>query len=729
MTIVPLLLVSCLAGDVPADPTVAEVAGPTLVEFQRDVVPALTKAGCNVGACHGSFQGRGGLQLSLLGFDPAYDHDALVLSARGRRIARGRPEESLILRKASGQMPHGGGRRISADSAVYRILKTWIGDGVPGPVASAPQVVRIEAQPTEIAFPVVGTTAEPVQMTVTATWSDGSTQDVTPWALYDIRRSEIATISRSGLVMPAEAGRTFLTARYQGQVAAVPVTRPFATVTEPVDFPSHNFIDELVKAEWQRLGLKPAPIASDTEFVRRPYLDLIGTLPTPDEVRAFLESNDPDKRTKLIDALLERREFVDFWSLRWSDLLRSHRRYVGDKGLASFHGWIRQSVRENTPLDQMARSLLTSQGNLFTSGPVAYYFIDEKPEDLAETTAQVFLGVRLQCTRCHHHPMETWAQEDYYGLAAFFTRLEAKDSGDQGRFGGGRSIRAASKPLKQLAFAAEPRIFGETPADLTTAADPRSVLADWLTQPENPWFARNFANRYWAWLVGRGLVEPVDDFRATNPASNPALLDALAKHLAENRFNAKALIRTICTSRVYQLASEVNPTRDKDGTFFTHRVPRRISAEVLLDAVNQVCGTTETFPQMPAGTRAIALPDPTIPSDFLTTFGRPLRNSACECARGMSPDLSQALHLVNSPALQSRIAHADGRLTKLLKTHPPEQNDTAITELYLAALARMPRSEELQTIQQLLAESTSRQEVFEDLLWTLLNMGEFVFNH
>ena len=730
------LFTATLAGAEPIDVTQrplspSEDSRPRPVpSFSRDAAPALTKAGCNAGACHGSFQGRGGLQLSLLGFDPLADYDALTKSARGRRVFPAAPEQSLMLLKATAAVPHGGGRRMTVESEAYRVLRDYIAAGLPPPTTDDPHVVRLEVTPGELLLKP----GQQAEISVAAYWSDGVRRDATPWALFDSRDQQIVEVSASGVVTANKPGRSPVTVRFLGQVAAVSVTIPYEGLAEPTDFTPRNYIDELVLAQWKRVGVSSAPLAGDYEFVRRVYLDLIGTLPTPDEVRAFVASDDVDKRDQLIDQLLERPEYIDYWSLKWGDLLRVHRRYVGEKGLGSFWGWTRQAVRENRPLDQMVREILTAQGNLFTSGPVAYFFVDEKPEDLAETTSQVFLGVRLQCTRCHHHPQEVWSQDDYYGLAAFFTRLETKENGDQGRFGGARSIRPVDHETKSRRpqVRVSPRLFADGEANIEGVADIRQVLADWITDRENPFFARNFANRYWAYLTGRGLVEPIDDLRATNPPSNPALLDALAADLAGHEFDVKHLLRTICQSRVYQLASEISPDRDKDGMFYTHRVPRRLPAEVLLDAVNQAAGVTEKFPGVPAGTRAIALPDPSIPSYFLTAFGRPLRNNPCECARGGMPDLSQALHLVNSTAVHEKVVDSKGRLARLLMQN--QNNSTMsdariIDELYLAALCRPPTAEEQAAVHELLATAPLRQEGFQDLLWTLLNCSEFVFNH
>jgi hypothetical protein len=691
-------------------------------DFARDVVPILTKAGCNAGACHGSLQGRGGFRLSLLGFDPAADYETITLDLRGRRVQPSSPENSLVLRKASGAMPHGGGVRLAADSTGYRVLRDYIALGLPAPKANAPTITRLAVTPAEALLQPNA----PLPLKVTARWSDGLERDVTAWSLYDSRDPMAVEVTPSGQITSLRAGKSSVSVRYQGHVASVGVTTPFADPA-PIEFTPANFIDELALAEWKRIGVAPAPLCSDTDFLRRAHLDLIGTLPTPDEVRAFVASMDSDKRRKLIAQLLERPEYAEYWSLKWGDLLRVHRRYVGDKGLGSFSGWLKQSIRDNKPLDAMTRELLTSQGNLFANGPVAYYFVDQKPEELAETTAQLFLGVRLQCARCHHHPMEVWSQDDYYGLAAFFTRLEVRDNGDKGRFGGMQIVRPVAHETRKLQVASPPRLFGDaTPVD-PDAGDIRQALADWITQRDNPFFARNFANRYWAYLVGRGLVEPIDDMRATNPPTNAALLDALAKDFAEHGFDAKHLIRTICTSQVYQLSTRFDDERDKDGTLFTHRMPRRMPAEVLLDAINQATGFSESFAGTPPGTRAISLPDPTVQSEFLATFGRPQRNNPCECARESSPDLLQALHLINNAGLQNKIARKEGRVAESLARQLSD--DQIAEELYLATFSRVPAADEIETIRTLAPNAPNKQELFEDLLWTLLNSPEFAFNH
>ena len=694
------------------------------VDFVRDVVPALTKAGCNAGACHGSFQGRGGFKLSLLGFDPADDYRALVHDARGRRVFPSAPDESLMLVKPTQQVPHGGGLRLDADSEAYRILRAWIASGMPRPREL--RVTRLDVSPGELVLQP----GEQKPLLVKAVWSDGEERDVSAWAAYEVREEQIATASPSGVITAVAAGRIAVTVRYTDAVVAVPVTVPFSIAAASAGFAPQNFIDDLAFAQWKKLSLSPVPLASDAEFVRRVYLDLIGTLPTPKEVRTFLADTSSDKRGKLIEALLQRPEYVDYWALKWSDLLRAHRRSLGEKGLASFSSWLKQRLRENAPLDQIVRELITAEGNLYASGPVAFYFVDKTPEELAETTAQIFCGIRLTCARCHHHPFEVWGQDDYYALASFFTGVSRKDNKEQGMFGGAQGIKFTSAaPMKHPKSGSElpPRAFGWQPEAVSTKVDVRQPLAQWLTGPENPRFARAVVNRYWGYLLGRGLVHPIDDLSATNPPVFPALLEALATDFVAHRYELKHLLRTIANSRVYQLASDIDPPMDAEGKFFTRRIPFRLPAEVLLDAVNQAAGTQEVFADLPAGTRAIELPDPSVDSYFLTTFGRPRRTSTCECERMNRLDLSQVLHLANGEAIHGKVTAAKGRVAKLLESQPDDA--AVIEELYLAALSRMPTADERETSAKFLASVPVRKEAVEDLLWALLNCPEFVMNH
>lgn len=665
------------------------------------------------------------MQLSLLGYDSQADYESLFLTGRGRRTVYGSPRESLFLQKASGQVPHGGGVRLRPEDENYQLLLQYLVQGRVRPAVTDPTIVSLNVLPKSLELRI----GETATVRVIARWSDGVERDVSRWTLFDSQNRQTVSVSGEGVVTPQRPGLSAVTARFSGLVAAVAVTIPYGSSFTPQDFEPRNRIDHLALDTWQKLGIVPARATNDAEFLRRVSLDLTGVLPTPQEVMAFLEEGSPDKRARVIDHLLERPEYVDLWSLRWSDLLRVHNRYLSEKGVASYRGWIRQSVRDNKPLDRWVKELILSQGNLFTSGPVAFYFVDEKPEELAETTAQVFLGVRLQCTKCHHHPNEVWSQDDYYGLAAFFTRLDKKDTLDQGRFGGARSIRpvAHDMPNRQLTIPAKPKLLGDSRPLDAAAEDVRLHLANWITSRENAYFARNLANRYWGWMLGRGLIEPVDDIRATNPPSHPELLAALEREFCDSSYDPKHLLRLIANSAVYQRTAELLPSRDHDGMLLTHRVPRRLPAEVLLDAINQVCGTTEGFTGLPEATRATELPDPAVPSHFLNTFGRPLRNSPCDCARSSHPDLSQALLLLNNPTLQGKLTNPQGRLSQLLRAN--KLDDEILDQLYLAALTRLPETEERTTVQEVLAAAQSKPEAWQDILWALINTPEFAFQH
>jgi hypothetical protein len=703
------------------------------VEFVRDVVPVLTKAGCNAGSCHGSFQGRGGFRLSLLGFDPQADHEAIVLQGRGRRVMPSAPENSLLLKKPTAAVGHGGGKRLDVDSKGYRILHQWLQEGMSSPDVNGARVAAVKVEPAEIVLKP----GEQRQLRVEAHWSDGAVQVVTDGVLYESTQDTVAEVSGTGLITVHRSGGATITLRYLGQSAAVPVMAPYGESNAAASFRSNNFIDQAMSRQWRQLQLTPAPLADETEFMRRVYLDLIGTLPSPDDVRQYLASTADDKRARLIDELLQRGEYVDYWTLKWSDLLRAHRRSLGEKGLATFNAWLRQALRENRPIEMMVRQLLTAQGNLYQNGAAAFYYVDQTPEELAETTAQVLLGVRLQCAKCHHHPYEAWSQDDYYGLAAVFARVQRKDTMENGRYGGAQSVRLAAggkvtnPATGSLATAS---ILGHS---LSSDPDPRRALADWLTQQENPYFARNVVNRYWGYLFGRGLVEPVDDLRSTNPASHPALLDNLARDFVEHGYDLKHLLRTLCNSSTYQLAAEFTPQRDTDGMFFTHRRPRRLPAEVLLDAINQAAGVEETFnaggrgrfgnTMVPHGTRAIALPDPTVNSYFLDAFGRPNRTTSCECDRSNRSDLGQVLHLANGEQFHAKIVDAKGRIARRLAGGAADPE--LIDELYLATFCRWPNGPEREAVSSLIAAAPTRKEGFEDLLWALLNSTEFVFNH
>ncbi len=516
--------------------------------------------------------------------------------------------------------------------------------------------------------------------------------------------------------------------RYRGNANIARFSVPYFNLTGYPRLARANFIDDLVAARWREMGLKPSARCTDAEFMRRAFLDVLGTLPQPDEVRTFLGSTDPQKREKLVDQILTRPEYVDYWTLKWGDLLRVNRARLGDKGMWSFYNWLRSAFRRNLPLDQFAQDLITAQGSTFSVGPANYYRVVSTPADLAETTSQVFLGVRLQCARCHHHPFEKWTQDDYWQLAAFFSRVGLKSSQEFGLYGGEQIVRLSSSG--EVANPRTGQAMKPTPLDGLPTDDPvdrRRALARWLSSPENPLFARNIVNRYWGYLTGRGIVEPIDDLRVTNPPSNPALLDALAKDFVDHKFDVKHLIRTILTSETYQLSS--NPTRDnkQDEVFYTKYAVKRLGAEVLLDAVDAASGSREQFSALPSGMRAVQLPDPGVQNYFLDTFGRPAREITCECERSVEPNMAQALHLMNSDFIQNKVVDPKGRVAGLLASK--KTDDEIVEELYLLTFGRLPTPEETSRAELSVAGAHTKKEGLEDLLWALMNSREFMFSH
>ena len=720
------------------------------VSFREDVIPLLTKAGCNQGACHAAQHGQGGLKLSLLGYAPEQDHGPMVRDWSQRRVSLVAPEESLILYKSTAQVAHEGGKRFAVGSDAYELIKAWIAAAAPGPLEEEARVVDLTVTPKERTY----RSEQRQQLRVVAGYSDGSTSDVTHRAKYDSLGDGIATVDRDGRIGAVGSGQTAVMVRYQGQANVSIVIVPYAEQVDPSGFTPANFIDELVAARWRRLGLEPVGPCSDEEFLRRAFVDCIGTLPTPKRVRRFLASSEANKRAVLVDELLGltgdpkrdiyQEEWSAYWALKWGDLLRNNRfplfTGIGDGGMWTFHGWIRQSLRENKPVDRFVREILTAEGSVYRNGPASYFKISTKPTDLAETTAQVFLGVRLQCARCHHHPFEVYSQADFYGLAAFFTGVKTKASPDYGALGEDTVVMIGGAgtikhPRSGKIVPATPLLAA--PVDITGIRDPREPLADWLTSPDNPMLARNIANRIWAYYMGAGLVEPIDDLRATNPPTNPELLDALAQDFITGGYDLRKLMRAIMTSRVYQLSSAPTPKNVSDKRFYSHYNAKRLPAEVLLDAIDFACGTHERFvgigplgaraPGVPLGTRAIELPDTNYQSVFLDTLGRPKRVAACECERTAEPNLAQILQLVNGDLIHRKLTDPKGRIAKLLERQVDA--DDAIATLYLVTVSRPPTPEELVDCRGIIDRATGVREGLEDILWALCNSREFLFNH
>jgi hypothetical protein len=696
------------------------------VNFSRDVEAVLTRSGCNQGACHGAGLGRGGFRLSLRGFDPAFDYSQIVQSAEGRRVVLGQPERSILLLKPSLAMEHGGGERLKPASAGFALLKAWLEDGAPEPAATDPHVTKLEAWPPKRLM----VRGERQQVIVRAYWSDGRITDVTQWTTFDALSDAVASVSPTGIVTALGPGEGHVMIRFADRATTVQVTQPYAQIANYPAIQRNNFIDDLLIAKWKDLGLTPSPLCDDAAFLRRLYLDAIGTLPTPDEIKSFLADRSPDKRDKAIDAVLARPEFVDFWTVKWGDLLRINRDTLQEKGMWSFHNWVKANIRDGRPLDEFVRDILLAEGSTFTDGPANYYRIGRTPPDWAETTAQVFLGVRLQCAKCHHHPFDNWSQDDYYGMAAFFARLGQKSSQEFGLFGRETVVHTKSTgeqthPLKREVV--KPHPLGGPVMD--DEFDRRRPLAEWVVSKDNPYFARNLANRFWGYLMGRGLVEPLDDLRPTNPACAPELLDALAKDFVAHDFDMKHLLRTILQSRAYQLesAEETGNAADATDVYFTRYHAKRLTAEQIADGVDFATGTRQKYTGLPAGTRAIQLPDPRVPSYLLDVFGRPQRAVVCECERTATPNIAQAMHLLNGDTLSKKIADPTGRIERLAKAKAPPQ--AVIEELYLVTLSRLPTPQEALKAQQWIADASNPREGAQDLLWALLNSREFLFNH
>jgi hypothetical protein len=696
---------------------------PRRFNFANDIEPVLSRFGCNASGCHGKAEGQNGFKLSIFGFDPAADFAALVEEGRGRRVFPAVPEQSLLLRKMSGQMPHGGGARVPRGSAAYETLRAWVAAGMPVGSNDDPAVVDVRVEPAERVL----APREGQQLRVVARYTDGHETDVTAHAKFQSNNDALASVDAGGEVHAGDVpGGAAVMASYMNFVNTFRVVVPRPGIVESYPRPQeNNFIDSLVFANLRRLNIAPSELSDDAAFLRRVALDVTGTLPTAAEARRFLADRRPDRRVRLVEELLGRPEYADFWALQWSDLLRVDRSALGHKLAYAYYRWVRDGFVANKPLDRFARELLTAEGLLGECSPADFYKVVTSPGVEASTLTQVLLGVRIACAECHHHPYDRWSQTDYYGMAAFFNGISVK-----GTPGGEALVIDLAPPLRhpRTGKAVYAHALGEPAPAAPASAGQRAALADWLTRPENPWFARNLANRYWAHFLGRGLVEPVDDVRATNPPSNPELLDALARYLVENRFDAKALIRAITASRTYQLSSQPNTTNERDEQNYSRAMLRRPEAEVLLDMVSQVTGVPERFAGTPPGTRALQLWDSKVPHYFLRTFGRPERISACECERQREPSVAQVLHLLNAREIHEKLSHDGGSLAKLARHEPAD--GPLVEELYLTFYARPPGDDEKRTAVAYLREHEGkRRQAVEDLGWGLLNTLEFLFNH
>lgn len=698
------------------------------LDFTNDIVPLLSKQGCNSGACHGKAIGQNGFKLSLFGFDPAFDYAALVHEGRGRRISTAAPDDSLMLLKAGGGMAHGGGVRFGTDSEPYKLLRQWIEQGAPWGEENAPRAIKLEVSPTEQI--VTGKAEFPLK--VVAHYSDSSTRDVTATARYDSQQPMMLDVAASGVVKTSgQVGEGYIMVRYGDLVAISRFTQPYGPELSNdayASFQPKTFIDELVLAKWKKLHIAPSPPCSDDEFLRRVCLDVMGTLPTPQEVRDFLADTAPDKRDKLVERLLERPEYADYWAQRFAEILRVK---VGDSSFkdhtVKFHGWIRQSLVENKPYDQFVRQIITVMGKRADNPQMDWYRQAISNQVRVEDTAQAFLGLRVSCASCHNHPFENISQSDYWRFAAFFARVGSVTYGsvDEIKLEENGMVKhpRTEQPLKPRGFGAA---YGAPEIEYVKGEDPRLKLADWMAAPDNPYFARALCNRIVGHYLDVGLVDPVDDMRATNPASNPELLDRLAKDFIESKYNLKHLMKLLMTSRVYELSSNPTDANKLDTRSYARHYPRRLSPHVLMDAIAGVTGVPTKFDDYPEIKKAVLLPNEKGRSDFLDMFGRSSRDTPCECETSLSPNLSQVLYLLHSEELQRKLADKDSVCAQLAKDSKP--SDEIVDEIFLRTFSRLPRPEERAEAVSLLDTAKEKQPAIEDLVWTLMNSKEFLFS-
>ena len=701
---------------------VAGLSDPVPVLFEHEIVPILSKTGCNSGGCHGKAEGQNGFKLSVFGFDPPADFDALVKQGRGRRVFVAAADQSVLLQKSTALVPHGGGQRIEPDSLRYRRMRRWITEGAQFLNDESRTIQAIEVDPKQQVLLAGGSQ----QLRVTAIDAAGNRRCVTVEAEYESNASTIVEVDGRGLIQATDIpGEAAVLVRYMGHVAISRITlpRPGIEFQRP---PEVNFVDRLVWDKLGRLGIAPSGLADDASFLRRVYIDTIATLPTPEEARRFLASDDPKKRSRLVDRLLGRDEYVDYWTMRWSDILRIDKTKVTPQGAVAMTRWLKRQFRENRPYDEFVREIVTARGNTLAEGPASFYTVLDKPAMLSKSISQLFLGTRIECAQCHHHPFQKWSQDDYYGFAGFFTGVKRKalPTGGQIVFADGGSDMQNPRTGETVPT----RALGAEPQDHPAGLDRRAALADWMTAADNPYFAKSIANRLWAHYFGRGLVEPIDDMRETNPPTNEPLLDALAEHLREVDYDLKALTRTLLNSRVYQLSLQTNESNATDAQNFSHATYKALPAEVLLDAISQATGVPEKFDGWPEGYRAIQIWDNYMPSYFFRIFGRPVRVSVCECERSNEPSISQALHLLNSPDILGKIHSPRGRARRLVQSDlsPGE----VIDELYLATLSRFPSRQERALMMQAFTDAVGdRTAAVEDVLWAQLNSKEFIYNH
>lgn len=701
--------------------------------FLRDVAPILDKKGCSTAACHGKFGGRGGFQVSLLTLSPQDDYDPIVRAAKGRRVNLVEPEKSLLLLKATGKVAHGGGERFAAGSPEYNILRDWITAGAPFDPATDPKLASLSVSPGQTVLPKVGAK---LALKVVARFSDGSARDVTRYANYESSDVAVAGVDQSGVVTGKRWGGMAVIVRYLGTVRAAFLTLPRADKTPYPKLAGNNFVDDLVLANLKRMNVVPSRLTTDREFIRRVTLDVCGRLPDPAEVEAFAADKTGDKRARLIDTLLDSPDYADLRTVRLGDLLRIHPRNLGnnnggERGAALWTDWVRDAVAANMPYDKFVRQIILARGSTYQQGPTNFYRVDRKPEDRMETVGQAFMGLRMSCARCHKNPFDRWTTDDYWNFAAFLGKVGSRGGKLDNEIeifynAGGRVINQSVTGRKGQD--AVPTLLGDTKPFPITDPKKQDVLeqfADWVTGPQNPYFARATVNRLWGNYLGRGVIHPVDDMRATTPASVPGLIEALAGDFTKRGFDVKRTIRVILNSRTYQTASDVNPTNKLDDKFFSHFYPRPLIGQVLLDALNQATGTTERFGDFPVATKAAQLSLP-VGSYFLDTFGRSHREFLAELEPKVEPTLVQTLHILNSPYIDNKVKAQNGTLAALLKDKTLS-DEALVKALYAKTFCRPPTPKEMAKALAYLKASVKRDEGVQDLMWALISAREFYF--
>lgn len=708
--------------DVPIKVTEATSDPP--ISFKNDVMPVFTKAGCNTGSCHGAARGKDGFRLSLYGFDPNGDYYRLTREMLGRRIELALPDECLMMSKATGQVAHTGGTRFKEDSQYYDTLKRWLVSGAPNDSGPVPTVTRVELYPNG---GLLNGAEETQQMSVRALYSDGTDRDVTSLAYFSTNNDNAISIDQSGLVTAKNRGEAFVMARFDTHtVGSDFIVLPKDLEFQWTDTPENNYVDTLINNKLKKLRIQPSELCTDLEFMRRVSLDICGIVPTPAEIVAFEADTAADKRAKLIDQLLERKEFVEIWVMKWSELLQIRStNQVSYKATLLYYNWLQSQIADNIPVDQMIQSLLGSEGGTFSNAATNYYQNEQNTLKIAENVAQVFMGTRVQCAQCHNHPFDRWTMDDYYGFVAFFSQVGRKAGADPRETivfnsSGGETKNPVTNQTMAPKF-----LGGETPD--TKGKDRRAVLAQWLASKDNPFFAKNLANIVWAHFFGRGIVDEVDDVRITNPPVNKALVDELGTKFTEYNYDFKKLVRDICNSRTYQLSTQANATNESDQTNFSHASLRRIRSEVLLDIISQITETQNKFRGLPIGARAVQIADGNTSTYFLTTFGRAKRESVCSCEVVTEPNLGQALHLLNGDTINAKIQ--TGKVVDRLLNTDKKTPDEIIDEIYLRCLGRRPNETEKQSLSTMVGETEDKLSALEDVFWAVLNSQEFVFNH